>query len=124
MSPRTDPTEPDHAVDIQWGVPKPGSVPDDATLGAWVVATLSRLSIPPSVTSIRMMSIKEIAALNSQYRDKAGPTNVLSFPAGELEDEERRVLGDIAVCVEVVEEEARELGKAADLGFGDPYDGR
>lgn len=162
MSPRTDPTEPDHVVDIQWGVPKSGPIPDDTTLGSYIRNTLSRLAIPPSVTSVRMMSVKEIATLNSQYRGKEGPTNVLSFPAGEVEDGERRILGDIAICMDVVEGEAHEQGKAltahlahmlihgalhlcghdhvapddaeemeaieveimADLGFGDPYDGR
>ena len=43
-----------------------------------------------------------IAALNQQFRQKSGPTNVLSFPSGETEG----FLGDIALARETCVAEA------------------
>ncbi|HRE45005.1 MAG TPA: rRNA maturation RNase YbeY [Terricaulis sp.] len=50
-----------------------------------------------------------IAALNQQFRDKPGPTNVLSFPpaAGEA-----GFLGDIALAAETIAREAENQGKS------------
>ena len=60
--------------------------------------------------SIRIVDESESAALNQHFRHKAGATNILSFPvppdlaiAGQL--------GDLAICAQVVEREAREQGK-------------
>jgi probable rRNA maturation factor len=54
-------------------------------------------------------------ALNRDYRDKDKPTNVLSFPAGQvtgLPEAEPMPIGDIVVCADVVSNEAAEQGKA------------
>jgi probable rRNA maturation factor len=72
--------------------------------------------------SIRIVDVEEMTALNRDYRGKDKPTNVLSFPfelpAGlaELGDAEmpHELLGDIVICAEVVEREAREQGKPAE----------
>ncbi len=50
-----------------------------------------------------------IAALNQQFRDKPGPTNVLSFPpaAGEA-----GFCGDIALAAETIAREAENQGKS------------
>lgn len=48
------------------------------------------------------------AELNGRFRDRAGPTNVLSFPAGPGGGEH---LGDLALAFGVCEREAREQGK-------------
>jgi probable rRNA maturation factor len=48
------------------------------------------------------------------YRDKDRPTNVLSFPAGDivgLPDDAPHLLGDVVVCAGVVAGEAAEQGK-------------
>lgn len=47
-----------------------------------------------------------IADLNSRFRGKTGPTNVLSFPSGEAEG----FLGDIALARETCAREAGERG--------------
>jgi probable rRNA maturation factor len=49
-----------------------------------------------------------IAELNSAWRGKEGPTNVLSFPAGFASDsgDGAMVLGDIALACETVRREA------------------
>lgn len=49
-----------------------------------------------------------LADLNERYRGKAGPTNVLSFPAPEAA---RPHLGDIAIAHGVCAREAAEQGK-------------
>jgi probable rRNA maturation factor len=52
-----------------------------------------------------------IRKLNKQWRDKDKPTNVLSFPGGDpQEDTYGPLLGDIVFAFETVASEARELG--------------
>lgn len=68
-------------------------------------ATKSRLSI-------RIVDEAESAQLNSHYRHKQGPTNILSFPVPEgLPD---MLLGDLAICAAVVAREAEEQHKSLD----------
>ena len=58
--------------------------PTDATLHGWVSHTLTQTASLPEPTpelSIRITDNEEAADLNQTYRAKAGPTNVLSFPA-------------------------------------------
>ena len=49
-----------------------------------------------------------VKSLNSQYRGKNKPTNVLSFPAEGDEGE----LGDIILALQTIEKEAKEQGKS------------
>lgn len=49
-----------------------------------------------------------VAGLNDRFRDKAGPTNVLSFPAPESAQPH---LGDLALAYGVCAREAGEQGK-------------
>jgi probable rRNA maturation factor len=55
--------------------------------------------------------------LNSTYRQKTGPTNVLSFPFDLPEDIQldMPILGDIVVCADVVNREAQEQHKTLDV---------
>ena len=50
-----------------------------------------------------------IAALNQQFRGKAGPTNVLSFPPATAAE---GFLGDIALAAETIAAEAENQGKS------------
>lgn len=63
-----------------------------------------------AVVSIALSSDAEVGALNAQYRGKAKPTNVLSFPAGPGAPKE--FLGDIILAAETVRHEADEQGTA------------
>jgi len=58
--------------------------------------------------AVLLTSDEEIAELNQRFRGKAGPTNVLSFPAARSA---RPHLGDIAVAHGVCVREAGEQGK-------------
>ena len=61
--------------------------------------------------SIRIVHEDESRSLNMKYRNKDRATNVLAFPAELPEGVSPRVLGDLAICSEVVESEARSQGK-------------
>lgn len=102
----------EHDIDIQWGLAKCGEFPEDSTMVEWIGAALSRAGIDRATIAVRIMDRDEIATLNDRYRNKSGATNVLSFPASGNDDDGRLLLGDIAVCADVVLAEAGEQGKA------------
>lgn len=62
--------------------------------------------------TVRFSSDEEVRALNAQFRGKDKPTNVLSFPAGEVPEGEPQPLGDIILARETVVREAAEQGKS------------
>ncbi len=64
--------------------------------------------------TLRIVGIEEMSRLNATYRQKKGPTNVLSFPC-DLPDAvalETPLLGDIVICAQVVNREALEQHKS------------
>jgi probable rRNA maturation factor len=83
-------------------------VPEDEDFLRWASAAAKR---DPAEIVIRIVDETESAELNGQYRHKAGPTNVLSFPFEVPEGIPNRLLGDLVICAAVVEREAREQGK-------------
>lgn len=73
-----------------------------------VAAAMSELdSSAPGVAAILLTGDDAVATLNSAYRGKEGPTNVLSFPAVDHADNH---LGDIAIAYGVTAREANERG--------------
>jgi probable rRNA maturation factor len=89
-------------------------VPAAVHVRKWARAALAR-EVRGELT-VRIVDENESAALNSRYRGKKGATNVLSFPAEETAAPraatgELLPFGDIVICAEVVEREAREQGK-------------
>ena len=91
---------------------KGDSVPAEGQLKRWARSALSA-DVRGELT-VRIVDAAESAELNSRYRGKKGPTNVLSFraeaPAAAID--ELLPFGDLVICAEVVEREAREQGKA------------
>ena len=66
--------------------------------------------------SVRLVDKEEMRVLNRDYRGKDKVTNVLSFPAADIDGlpaEAAQVLGDIVVCAAVVSDEAARQGKVA-----------
>jgi probable rRNA maturation factor len=59
---------------------------------------------------IRLVGEAESRALNSQYRAKNAPTNVLSFTV-ENDYLDYESLGDLVICAPIVEQEAQQQGK-------------
>lgn len=84
--------------------------PSDAQLRKFARAAL--MDMGGSLTlSIRLVDKDESAALNSHYRHKSGPTNVLSFPFEAPPGMTLNLLGDLVICTPVVRREAEEQGK-------------
>jgi len=81
-------------------------IPSDAELQQWVELALQDYS-PDAEVVIRIVDSEEISALNQQYRQKSGATNILSFPFDLPEGVEGiDLLGDLVVCASVLEQEA------------------
>lgn len=87
------------------------SLPEPSRFELWSRAAY--LGKDASGVCIVLVDEDESQALNSRYRGKGGPTNVLSFPMQLPEQVGERVLGDLVICAPVVEREAREQGKPA-----------
>ena len=62
--------------------------------------------------SLLIVDEEEGAELNRQWRGKEGPTSVLSFPSDLPAELELPLLGDLVICVPVVEQEAIEQKKS------------
>ncbi|WP_417513513.1 rRNA maturation RNase YbeY [Marinobacter sp.] len=92
-------------VDFQNVYNGPG-VPEESQFQTWAQAAW--LEQNPSEVTIRIVGIDESQALNSQYRGKDKPTNVLSFPFEAPAGITMPVAGDLVICAPVVEDEARE----------------
>ncbi len=105
-------------VDIITSVQEP-SVPQPELLQRWAVAAME---LDKKFLAVKIVSNEEMSALNLQFSGKDKSTNVLSFPAEQWGEEFPEFsddadsaltdfLGDIAVCADVVEREAREQNK-------------
>lgn len=63
--------------------------------------------------SLALVDIEEMTELNSRYRGKEGPTDVLSFGCDDpcpVESDEPITLGDVVISPEIAEQQALELG--------------
>ena len=95
------------------------NIPGEAQIAEWVSAAVKAVQGDVAAeVSLRIVDEEEGGELNARYRQKSGPTNVLSFPADDssegLPPELPRMLGDIVVCAPVVAREASSQGKEAE----------
>ncbi len=92
------------------------STPEDAFIADWIVRAVSAVCDSGDFeVSVRVVDRDEIRALNREYRDQDKPTNVLSFPSGQVDGlpaAAPRLLGDIVICSCVVSDESRLQTKA------------
>lgn len=104
-----------HHIIIQHATDK-ALVPKSSSLRQWARKTLKNNRVKSAEVTIRIVSVKEMSNLNATYRQKKGPTNVLSFPFSIPEEVivDISILGDIVICADVVAREAKEQGKNAD----------
>lgn len=88
------------------------AAPDDVAFRRWCELALRQRTADSEMT-IRLVDEAEGRELNHTYRHKDYATNVLSFPA-DVPDEllDIPLLGDLVICVPVVEREAVEQGKS------------
>jgi probable rRNA maturation factor len=90
--------------------------PRRADIAAWTNAALGRRARNREL-SVRVVGRAESRRLNSRYRGKDHPTNVLSFPAPPLPEQrsqnrDAQPLGDLVICPQVLRVEAREQNKS------------
>ena len=91
--------------------------PDDAAIGAWVQTALEVADVArdrPVDIAVLIAASETMRRMNNDYRGKDRPTNVLSFPVGDiagLPGDAAVPLGDIVLCPEVIAREAAEQGK-------------
>ncbi len=91
-------------------------VPPAADCDRWITSALASANYTGKCSiSIRFVDAVESKELNSRFRSKDKPTNVLSFPANMPADVIKAMraefLGDIVICASVLEEEALAQGK-------------
>ncbi len=101
-----------HIIDLQIACEQtelPIELPTKAQLQLWVDTALAEVASDFSQElelTIRLVNRDESQQLNSQYRGKDKPTNVLSFPFEVPEGIELNLLGDLIICIEVMQDEA------------------
>ena len=97
-------------LDLQVACEHPA--PSEAQFRQWCELALRQRSADSELT-IRLVDEAEGRELNHTWRQKNYATNVLSFPA-DVPDEllDIPLLGDLVICVPVVEREAAEQDKA------------
>lgn len=106
------PAPPAIEVDIDRASAVPA--PPDAVMLAWVQAAVPELPAGPLGVAVRLVDAAEATALNRDYRGKDYAPNVLSFPLQDdfpLPPDEPCPLGDVVLCLPVVQAEAATYGK-------------
>ena len=86
-------------------------IPDAALVQQW--AEKACLSNDQLITSVQIVSKDEMRELNNTWRGRNSPTNVLSFPMQSPDEVDLKILGDLALCADVINTEAIEQHKPA-----------
>jgi probable rRNA maturation factor len=97
-------------VDLQIASQQADNLPKQTDIEAWLDATILLFQSDAELT-VRIVDIAESQQLNSDYRGKDKPTNVLSFPFETPPEVELDLLGDLVICKQVVENEAQAQNK-------------
>ena len=97
-------------LDLQIATEATQRLPSEADFRLWVEKALPTLGEEFEVT-IRIVDEEESHALNHEYRGQDKPTNVLSFPFEAPPGLELPLLGDLVICTQIVEKEAKEQDK-------------
>lgn len=85
-------------------------VPGDEYFNKWVSLAVNAEKY--GEITIKIVSVAEIIELNTAYRNKNSATNVLSFPfENDVLPVDVQILGDIAICSTIVNQEAQEQNK-------------
>ena len=87
------------------------NIPPIELFQQWVDAALNAITDKQFELTIRLVDSDESQQLNHQYRHKNNPTNVLSFPFEVPDGIELNLLGDLVICAQIVEQEAKAQNK-------------
>jgi probable rRNA maturation factor len=87
---------------------------DTKTVKKTAQAILNGLGCPEAELSIVLVDDPDIQALNSQYRGKDSPTNVLAFAMrdGDFGGVTPTLLGDVVLSIDTLTREAEAAGQA------------
>ncbi|HHF6254734.1 TPA: rRNA maturation RNase YbeY [Haemophilus influenzae] len=97
-------------VDLQIATENIEGLPAEEQIVQWATAAVQPEDNEVEMT-VRIVDEAESHELNLTYRGKDRPTNVLSFPFECPDEVELPLLGDLAICRQVVEREAVEQDK-------------
>ncbi len=86
------------------------AVPTEHEFQSWAAAALASVEQTVEMV-IRVVNEQESRQLNSRYRGKDQPTNVLSFPFEPPPGLNNDHLGDLVICAAVVKREAEQQHK-------------
>ena len=98
-----------HDIEFQFAEGRDGLPPEKDML-VWI--ELAQENAQAVELIVRFVGEQEMSALNHQFRQKQGPTNVLSFPADVELPEGKVLLGDVVVCSNLLHAEANAQGKS------------
>ncbi|MEI6897471.1 MAG: rRNA maturation RNase YbeY [Psychromonas sp.] len=101
-------------VDLQIATQNNQTLPALTDIEKWVLSAInagSSITRSEAELTVRFVDSDESQQLNSDYRQKDHPTNVLSFPFQNPPGITLPLLGDLVICKEVVENEAIEQNK-------------
>ncbi|WP_445149991.1 rRNA maturation RNase YbeY [Baekduia sp. Peel2402] len=79
-------------------------LPEEAEIVKLVSLAVATAGVRDGHVAIAFVEADRIAELNAEHRGKEGPTDVLSFPIDEAEDDgvggvpDSRELGDVIIC--------------------------
>lgn len=90
----------------------PTGLPAKSDFILWANAALEVAEESRRQLTLRLVESEEVQELNRVYRSKDKPTNVLSFPFEPIPEIDEDTLGDIMICKDMVEIEAKEQNKA------------
>ncbi len=98
-------------LDLQIATQQSENLPSESQIITWLDVILPQFMDKAEIT-IRIVDEPESQMLNKTYRHKDKPTNVLSFPFESPVDIDVPLLGDLIICKQVVELEAKEQHKS------------
>lgn len=98
-------------LDLQIATDDNQNLPTEEQITQWLNVILPQFMDNAEIT-IRIVDEQESQQLNNTYRHKDKPTNVLSFPFESPIEIEVPLLGDLIICKQVVEAEAKEQHKS------------
>jgi probable rRNA maturation factor len=82
--------------------------PSRSAIASWTDAALGRRAAGREM-NVSVVGPTAIRKLNSRYRGRKHPTNVLSFPAAPMPG---APLGDLVICPQILRAEAQEQNKS------------
>lgn len=97
-------------LDLQLAVEDESGLPNTEDFQLWLGSSVTKFQ-PQAEVTVRIVDEQESHQLNSDYRGKDKPTNVLSFPFEAPPGMDIDLLGDLIICRQVVEREAIEQNK-------------